>query len=102
MTASAFTRAKVIAVILFEGTIDGQVRSKPVPRFLLEKWGVVPFVKIFKGLEEENREVSLMKQIPQFGASSFLDRGRADTTVLCPLHSLGSSVAKGVTVSGIQ
>jgi fructose-bisphosphate aldolase, class I len=33
MTAPAFTGAKVIAAILFEGTMDGQVRDKPTPGF---------------------------------------------------------------------
>ena len=36
MTAPAFTGAKVIAAILFEGTTDGEVQGKPTPEFL---WG---------------------------------------------------------------
>ena len=36
MTAPAFTGAKVIATILFEGTMDGQVQEKPAPTFLWE------------------------------------------------------------------
>ena len=44
MTASAFTGAKVIGAILFEGTMDGEVRGKPTPAFLWEERGVVPFV----------------------------------------------------------
>ena len=37
MTAPAFTGAKVIAAILFEGTMDGQAQEKPVPAFLWER-----------------------------------------------------------------
>src|SRR5467141_3698577 len=41
MTAPAFTGAKVIAAILFERTMDGQARGKPVPAFLWQERGVV-------------------------------------------------------------
>jgi fructose-bisphosphate aldolase class I len=64
MTAPAFTGAKVIAAILFEGTMDGQAQERPVPAFLWEERGVVPFLKVDKGLEAENDGVSLMKPIP--------------------------------------
>src|SRR6266566_8940173 len=68
MTAPAFTGAKVIAAILFEGTMDGQAQEKPVPTFLWEERGVVPFVKVDKGLEAENDGVSLMKPMPALDA----------------------------------
>jgi fructose-bisphosphate aldolase, class I len=68
MTATAFTGAKVIAAILFEGTMDGQVREKPVPTFLWEERGVIPFVKVDKGLGAENDGVSLMKPMPTLDA----------------------------------
>ena len=64
ITAPAFTGAKVIAAILFEGTMDGQAAGKPVPTFLWEERGVVPFVKVDKGLEAEKDGVSLMKPMP--------------------------------------
>jgi fructose-bisphosphate aldolase, class I len=64
MTAPAFTGAKVIATILFEGTMDGQVRDKPVPTFLWEERSVVPFVKVDKGLEAEKDGVQLMRPMP--------------------------------------
>jgi fructose-bisphosphate aldolase, class I len=68
MTAPAFTGAKVIAAILFEGTMDGRVREKPVPTFLWGERGVVPFVKVDKGLEAENDGVSVMKPMPGLDA----------------------------------
>ena len=64
MTAPAFTGAKVIAAILFEGTMDGEAQGKPVPAFLWEQRGVVPFLKVDKGLEPEHDGVSLMKPMP--------------------------------------
>jgi fructose-bisphosphate aldolase, class I len=68
MTAPAFTGDKVIAAILFEGTMDGQVQGKPTPAFLWEDRSVVPFVKVDKGLEPENDGVSLMKPMPGLDA----------------------------------
>ncbi len=67
MTAPAFTGAKVIAAILFEDTMNRQAREKPVPAFLWER-GVVPFVKVDKGLEAEKDGVSLMKPMPALDA----------------------------------
>jgi fructose-bisphosphate aldolase class I len=52
ITSPAFTGDKVIGAILFERTMDGQADGKPVPQALIER-GVVPFIKIDKGLEDE-------------------------------------------------
>ncbi len=68
ITAPAFTGAKVIATILFEATMDGQARERPVPAFLWEERGVVPFLKVDKGLEAEADGVSLMKPMPALDA----------------------------------
>ena len=68
ITAPAFTGDKVIGAILFEATMDGQAKDKPVPTFLWEKRGVVPFLKVDKGLEAERDGVSVMKPIPGLDA----------------------------------
>jgi fructose-bisphosphate aldolase class I len=72
ITAPAFTGAKVIAAILFERTMDGEVDGKPVPSFLWNDRGVVPLLKVDKGLEAEADGVSLMKPIP--GLDALLSR----------------------------
>jgi fructose-bisphosphate aldolase class I len=64
VTAPAFTGTKVIGAILFEGTMDGKINGKSVPSFLWEDRGVVPFVKVDKGLEAEADGVKLMKPMP--------------------------------------
>src|SRR5207245_3977988 len=46
MTAPAFTGVKIIAAILFEGTMDGEAQGQPVPAFLWEQRGVIPLVKV--------------------------------------------------------
>jgi fructose-bisphosphate aldolase class I len=63
MTSPAFSGDKVIAAILFERTMDGEAKGKPVPSYLWEDRGVVPFLKVDKGLEPEADGVSLMKPI---------------------------------------
>ena len=72
VTSPAFTGDKVIAAILFEKTMDGQVGGKPTPSYLWENRRVVPFVKIDKGLEAEKDGVSLMKPIS--GLDALLER----------------------------
>lgn len=65
MTAPAFKGDKVIGTILFEGTMDGEIRGKPSPAYLWEERGVVPFVKVDRGLEPEQDGVQLMRPMPQ-------------------------------------
>jgi len=64
MTSPAFTGEKVIAAILFERTMDGSVQDDPVPSFLWEKRGVIPFLKVDNGLAPESDGVSVMKPMP--------------------------------------
>jgi fructose-bisphosphate aldolase class I len=63
ISSRAFAGDKVIGAILFERTMDGAIDGRPVPAVLREK-GVVPFIKIDKGLEAEENGVQLMKPIP--------------------------------------
>lgn len=74
MKAPAFTGDKVIGAILFERTMDGDVDGEPVPSFLWQKRGVVPFLKIDKGLLDEENGVQKMKPMPELDA--LLVRGR--------------------------
>lgn len=62
--ADDFTSAKVIGAILFERTMDATINGKPVADLLWEDRGVVPFLKIDKGLEETAQDVQLMKPMP--------------------------------------
>ena len=63
VTAPCFNGEKVIGAILFERTMDGEAGGKPVPALLWER-GVVPFLKVDKGLEDEADGVQLMKANP--------------------------------------
>jgi fructose-bisphosphate aldolase class I len=67
ITSPCFGSGKVIGAILFERTMDGQVNGKATPQALADI-GVVPFIKIDKGLEEEANGVQLMKPMPDLDA----------------------------------
>jgi fructose-bisphosphate aldolase class I len=67
VTAPCFNGEKVIGAILFERTMDGDADGKPVPALLWER-GVVPFLKVDKGLEDEVDGVQLMKPNPDLDA----------------------------------
>jgi fructose-bisphosphate aldolase, class I len=73
ITSPCFGSGKVIGAILFERTMDGQVAGKPTPQALIDQ-GVVPFIKIDKGLEAETNGVQLMKPMPELDA--LLSRAR--------------------------
>ena len=67
ITSPSFGGGKVIGAILFEKTMDGQIDGKPVPHVLIDQ-GVVPFIKIDKGLEDEANGVQIMKPMPDLDA----------------------------------
>ncbi len=68
----AFTGDKVVGAILFEQTMDRTIDGIPTATYLWEKRGVVPFLKIDKGLEAEVDGCQLLKPIP--GLSELLVR----------------------------
>lgn len=61
MTAPTFNSKSIIGAILFEQTMNRTVEGLFTPDYLWEKKGVVPFLKVDKGLEEEAYGVQLMK-----------------------------------------
>lgn len=74
ITSPAFTGEKILGAILFERTMDGSIDGTPVPAALIER-GVVPFIKIDKGLEDEKDGVQLLKPMPEL--DSLLKRSKA-------------------------
>ena len=74
ISTPSFASGKVIGAILFERTMDGEVGGVPTPAALIAR-GVVPFIKIDKGLEEEANGVQLMKPMPELDA--LLTRAKA-------------------------
>lgn len=64
MTAPAFSSDYVLGAILFEQTMDREVYGKYTSNYLWDTKGVVPFLKIDKGLADEQNGVQLMKPNP--------------------------------------
>jgi fructose-bisphosphate aldolase class I len=73
--ADDFTSDKVLGAILFERTMDNTINGKPVAQLLWEDRGVVPFLKIDKGLEDEANGVQLLKPMPEL--DDLLKRAKA-------------------------
>jgi fructose-bisphosphate aldolase class I len=63
VSSPAFTSDKIIGAILFEQTMDREVEGKHTGDYLADK-GIVPFLKVDKGLDEQKDGVQLMKPIP--------------------------------------
>ena len=75
VTSPSFSGERVLGAILFEATLDGEFEGKEAARYLWEEKGVVPFLKIDKGLQDEVDGVQLLKPIP--GLSELLARAKA-------------------------
>src|SRR6516225_9808962 len=68
ITSPSFTGARILAAILFEGTMDRSIEGQPSADFLWNVKRIVPFVKVDNGLAEEKDGVHLMKPMPKLGA----------------------------------
>ncbi|WP_430257578.1 fructose bisphosphate aldolase [Neorhizobium sp. IRS_2294] len=100
MKAPAFTGDKVVGAILFERTMEGDVDGEPVPSYLWEKRGVVPFLKIDKGLAAEENGVQLMKPMPDLDA--LLIRGREKGIFGTKMRSVIASADKAGIADVVQ
>jgi fructose-bisphosphate aldolase, class I len=74
ITNPAFTGDRVLGAILVEGTMDREVEGQPTPHYLWRNKGVIPFVKVDKGLEDAEDGVRLMRPMPELDA--LLERAR--------------------------
>jgi fructose-bisphosphate aldolase class I len=68
VSSPAFSGERVIGAILFEMTMDREIDGKPSAKALWDDNGVVPFLKIDKGLEDEEYGVQMLKPIPGLDA----------------------------------
>lgn len=64
ITNDVFNGQRVLGAILFENTLDRSIEGKPSANFLWENKGIVPFIKVDKGLADEANGVQLMKPMP--------------------------------------
>ncbi|MFT4296172.1 MAG: fructose bisphosphate aldolase [Micropruina sp.] len=74
ITSPAFTSEKILGAILFEATLDRRIDGLGVADYLWQRKGIIPFVKIDKGLADQADDVQLMKDIP--GLDELLAKAR--------------------------
>lgn len=75
VSSNAFNGKRVLGAILFENTLDRDIANKASSHYLWQDKNVVPFLKVDKGLEDENNGVQLMKPMP--GLDELLDKANA-------------------------
>jgi fructose-bisphosphate aldolase class I len=68
ITSPSFTGERILAAILFENTMDREIKGQPTADYLWNVKRVVPFLKVDKGLADEKEGVHLMKPMPQLAA----------------------------------
>ena len=68
MTSPAFTGDRILGAILFEMTMDREVEGVPSATYLWEAKGVVPFLKVDKGLADDADGAQVMKPMPDLDA----------------------------------
>jgi len=96
VASPAFTGKRLIGAILFENTMDRDIEGKPTPTYLWDVKGVVPFLKVDKGLTEEKDGVQLMKPIG--GLDALLKRAKAKNVFGTKMRS----VIKQANAAGID
>jgi fructose-bisphosphate aldolase class I len=96
ITSPSFTGARILAAILFEGTMDRDIKGQPSADFLWNVKRVVPFVKVDNGLADEKDGVHLMKPMPKLGA--LLARANAKNIFGTKMRS----VINEANIAGVQ
>lgn len=96
ITSKAFTGERVLGAILFENTLERDIEGIPSAQFLWEKKNVVPFLKVDKGLADEENGVQLMKPMP--GLDELLAKANAQNVFGTKMRS----VIKVANAEGIK
>lgn len=68
ITDNSFDGERILGAILFENTLDRDINGKPSAEFLWREKGIVPFLKVDKGLADEVNGAQLMKPMPELDA----------------------------------
>ena len=76
ITSPAFDAGRIMGAILFEQTMDRTIEGRPTADYLWNVKGIVPFLKIDKGLADEQDGAQTMKPMP--GLDELLDRAVAN------------------------
>ena len=97
----AFTGDKVIGAILFERTMDGEIDGTPFAQYIWEQRGVVPFLKVDKGMHDPADGAQLMKPMP--GLDETLQRAKAKGVFGTKMRSvIGAANQAGIAANVAQ
>ena len=96
ITSPAFNGERILGAILFENTMDRQIEGQPTASYLWEVKNVVPFLKVDKGLADEENGTQVMKPIPDLDA--LLDKAKANKVFGTKMRS----VIKQANAAGIN
>ncbi len=96
ITSPSFTGERILGAILFENTMDREIKGQPTGDYLWEVKRIVPFLKVDKGLAAEKDGAQLMKPIPELAA--LLRKGKAK----CMFGTKMRSVIKQASAGGIE
>lgn len=102
--APAFNGEKVIGAILFERTMDSDIDGVPTAKQLWEKEGVVPFLKVDKGMVDEADGVQLMKDNPGLDAllEKAVSKGIFGTKMRSCVHAANAAGIEKVVAQQFQ
>jgi fructose-bisphosphate aldolase, class I len=96
ITSPSFNGDRILAAILFEGTMDRDIEGQPTADYLWNVKRIVPILKVDKGLTDEKDGVQTMKPMP--GLSALLDKAKAKRIFGTKMRS----VIKKASGAGIQ
>lgn len=88
ITSPAFTGKHVIGAILFEKTMNDTINGIPTAQYLWEELGIVPFLKVDKGLADEHEGIQLMKPMNDMCAplEAAVEKGIFGTKMRSVIH----------------
>ena len=95
ITSPSFGGNRILGAILFENTMDREIEGQPTASYLWDVKNVAPFLKVDKGLADEEDGVQLMKPMPDLAA--LLDKAKANAIFGTKMRSvINQANAKGV------
>ncbi|CUH84806.1 fructose bisphosphate aldolase [Thalassovita mediterranea] len=102
--SAAFNGDRVLGAILFERTMDGDIDGKPTATYLWEDCKVVPFLKVDKGLADEEDGVQILKPMPELHAllAKAVSKGIYGTKMRSVINAASASGIKAVVAQQFE
>tara|TARA_R110001583_G_scaffold66894_1_gene191779 strand:+ start:9046 stop:9930 length:885 start_codon:yes stop_codon:yes gene_type:complete len=102
--SQSFTSEHILAAILFEKTMDRKIEGMYTGDYLWDKKGIVPILKVDKGLAEEKEGVQLMKPMPDLDSllARAKERNIFGTKMRSVIHEANAASIKKIVEQQIQ